>query len=145
MTAFDDDQIDIGVISRYISQKFPGTIVLGDPYRVDPIEMYKMRDDKLAKTVYARLMSVSDLVAAEARHHVACQSIFENPIPKNATSGRPVSTEKFKCFEEACVKLEDDVELYTVTEFHELMESLGKDTYTVKMAHEKLKQKMVTH
>ena len=68
------------------------------------------RDDQLAKTVEARLLSLYDLVAAEARYHVACRTNFENSMPKYSTPGRPTSTEKMTLFITACKKLEDDME-----------------------------------
>ena len=89
----------------------------------------------------ARLLSVYDLVAAEARYHVACRTNFENPMPKYSTPGRPTSTEKMALFNAACKKLEDDMELYTVAEFHSMMKELGDDVYSTKMTQMKLKEK----
>ena len=48
------------------------------------------RDDVTSKTVETRLLSVNDLVAAEARYHISCRTKFENPLPEYATPGRPV-------------------------------------------------------
>ena len=62
-----------------------------------------------------------DIVAAEARYHVLCRTNFENPLPKFETNGRPTSTQKLILFEKACESLEDDIELHTVAEFHNLM------------------------
>ena len=68
--------------------------------------------------------------------------VFENPVPQNATPGRPVSSEKLRRFEKACAKLEEDTELYTITEFHELMKEFGQEeVYTVRMTVEKLKSR----
>ena len=105
------------------------------------LEICMKRDDKLGKTIESRLLNVSDLVAAEAKYHIACRTNFENPLPKNKTSGRPVSTEKMTLFNEACKQLEDDVELYTVSEFYNMMSKLGNDTYTLKMTQAKLQEK----
>ena len=55
--------------------------------------------------------------------------------------GRPVSSEKLRCFEEACKKMENDSELYTISEFHKMMKEFGDETYTAKMSQEKLKNK----
>ena len=99
------------------------------------------RDDHVAKTVEARLLGVHDLVAAEARYHVACRTKFENPIPRYSTPGRPTSTKKLTLFNAACKKLEDDMELYTVAEFHSMMEEYGDDAYSSKMTQIKLKEK----
>ena len=42
-------------------------------------------------------------------------------------------------FEKACESLEDDIELYTVAEFHNLMSKLGDEIYSPKMTQIKLK------
>ena len=44
-------------------------------------------------------------------------------------------------FEKACESLEDDIELYTVAEFHNLMSKLGDDIYSPKMTQMKLKER----
>ena len=93
------------------------------------IALSQNRDDQLAKTVEARLLSLNDIVPAEARYHVACRTNFENPMPKYSTTGRPTSTEKMALYNAACKKLEDDMELYTVVEFHSIMKVLGDDVY----------------
>ena len=106
------------------------------------VELCKVRDDQMAKNISVRLLSLNDLVHAEARYHTKCRSSFENPVPQNATPGRPVSSEKLRCFEKACAKLEEDTELYTITEFHELMKEFGQEeVYTVRMTVEKLKSR----
>ena len=86
-------------------------------------------------------MGVSDLVAAEAKYHVAYRTNFENPLPKNQSSGRPVSTEKMSVSNKVCQTLENDIELYTVSEFFNMMYRLGDDTYTLKMTQVKLQEK----
>ena len=86
-------------------------------------------------------MSVSDLLAAEAKYHASCRTNFENPLPKNESSGRPVSTEKLSVLNKACQTLEDDIDLYTVSEFYNMMCRLGGDTYTLKMTQVILQEK----
>lgn len=71
-------------------------------------------------------MSVSDLVAAEAKYHKSCRSSFENPLQKYSSKGRPKSNRKVDAFEKTCQILEDDMELYTVKEFQELMEKITR-------------------
>ena len=105
------------------------------------LEICKNRDDLVAKTIESRLLNVNDLVAVEARYHVSCRTNFENPLPKFEKKGRPISTQKFAVFEKACEKLEDDIELYTVDEFHNLMSKLSNDIYSQKMAQIKLKER----
>ena len=105
------------------------------------LDICKTRDDETGRIVETRLLGVSDLVAAEAKYHVSCRIKFENPLPEYATPGRPISSTKTILFENACKILEDDMELYTVTEFHELMSKLGDDVYSVKITQMKLKEK----
>ena len=99
------------------------------------------RDDVTSKTVETRLLSVNDLVAAEARYHISCRTKFENPLPEYATPGLPVSLSKTVLFEKACEVMENDMNLYTVSEFHALMSKSGDDVYTPRMVKMKLKQK----
>lgn len=99
------------------------------------------RDDVTSKTVETRLLSVNDLVAAEARYHISCRTKFENPLQEYVTPGRPVSSSKTALFEKACEEMENDMNLYTVSEFHALMSKGGDDVYTPKMVKMKLKQK----
>ena len=44
-------------------------------------------------------------------------------------------------FNAACKILENDMELYTVAEFHSMMKELGDDVYSTKMTQMKLKEK----
>mgnify|MGYP001799988558 CR=1 FL=1 len=48
--------------------------------------------------------------------------------------GRPTSTQKLIVFKTTRKPLEDDIELYTIAEFHDLMSTLGDDIYSPKMA-----------
>ncbi|CAK8697783.1 unnamed protein product [Clavelina lepadiformis] len=104
------------------------------------LALCQSRDDELAKTVQARLLSAHDLVAAEARYHVPCRTRFENPA-QYSTPGRPTSTEKMTLFNAACKKMEDDMDLYTVAEFHSMMQELGDDVYSLKMTQIKIIEK----
>ena len=87
------------------------------------------------------LLNVSDLVAAEARYLVPCRTNFKNPVPKFEKNGHPTSTQKLMLFEKACESLEDDIELYTVAEFHNLMCKLGDDIYSPKITQIKSKER----
>ena len=60
------------------------------------LEICKGRTDEKAKKVEARLLDVSDLVAAEGRYHPACRTNFETVNTfENCTPGRPVSLHNF--------------------------------------------------
>ena len=87
--------------------------------------------------------SMSDLVAAEGRHHTSCRSNFENPVLKYASRGRPTSSDKLTAFNAICNKLEDDSKLYTIKEFHDALQREGDDVYSWKMTIIKLKEKYV--
>ena len=50
-------------------------------------------------------------------------------MPQNKTLGRPVSTEKVTIPNKACEILEEDVDLYTVFEFHNITSILANDIY----------------
>ena len=84
------------------------------------------------------------MVAVEARYHVTCRKNFENPFLV-CTSGRPVECDKQENFEKARIAMENDMELYTVSEFHKLMSEIGKESetevYSVRMTHSKLKDR----
>ena len=82
----------------------------------ETLHICKSRSDDYAMNIQRRLLSVVDLVAPEARYHIACRTAFEVPSDRK-TPGRPVSTTKNELFEKACTDfLQDDVELYTVSQ-----------------------------
>ena len=107
----------------------------------ETIRICETRDNILSKSILGRLLTINDLVAAEGRYHKACRSKFENPLPKFPTPGRPKCFSKMEIFDEACEKLENDDDLYTVSDFHTMMSKLGNDVYSVKMTLAKLKEK----
>ena len=84
---------------------------------------------------------MSDLVAAKTRYHVPFRANFENPVPKSEKKGRPTSTQKLMLFEKACESLKDDIELYTVAQFHNLMSKLRDNIHYPKMTQIKLKER----
>ena len=55
----------------------------------------RSREDTYSKSLERRLMSVIDLVSAEARYHRNCRSSFENTKPKYVSRGRPTCEKKF--------------------------------------------------
>ena len=107
------------------------------------LDLCKLRNDELAMDVQRRLLSEKDLVAPEARYHVSCRSSFESESRRQLKSlGRPASLDKLGLFEEACNKfLENDIELHTVAEFHDMMSTLGDEVYSIKMTQNKLAEK----
>ena len=105
------------------------------------LDICQNRDDLVTKTIESGLLNVSDLVEAEAKYHVPCRTNFENPVPKFEKKGRPTSTQKLMLLEKVGESLEDDVEFYTVADFHDLMSKLGDDIYSPKMTQIKLKER----
>ena len=85
------------------------------------LEICKNRDDDIAKKIEKQLLSVNDLVAAEARYHTSCRFKFEKSISVNVAIGRPIESLKQKNFEKVCEIMENDMELFTVNEFHKLI------------------------
>ena len=67
------------------------------------------------------------MVAAEAKFHVSCRVNFQKPVLQNKTPGRSVSAEKITISNKSCEILEEDVDLCTVSEFHNIMSNLGNN------------------
>ena len=63
------------------------------------LKIYGSRQDTYTKNIERHLLSVRDLVAAEARYHPICRSNFENPLPRHTSRGRPSLTGKLEAFE----------------------------------------------
>ena len=69
---------------------------------------------------------------------ICCQ---RNDKYSKSTPGRPTSEGKMISFLAMCLKLENEMDLYTLTEFHEAMKKLGKEVYSVKVTKNKLFEK----
>ena len=82
-----------------------------------------------------------DFVAVEARYYSACRSSFENTRPKKSSKGRSISTDKIAAFESMCSILEDEMELFTLSEFQAKMEEQHKNVYSPLMTKKKLHEK----
>ena len=96
------------------------------------IPICQQRNDKFSMLVEMRLLSVSDLVAAEAMYQKSYRSSFEKPPASRLTSGRPISEGKMREFLSMCQKFEDEMEVFTLKEFHEAMSKLGTEVYSLK-------------
>ena len=105
------------------------------------LKICSKREDTYAKNIERRLLSVCDLVVAEANYHPVCRSNFENSLPKHTSRGRPSSTEKLESFETVCKFLEDEMELITLAEFQTMMMEQHTNAYSVKMTKIKLKER----
>ena len=66
------------------------------------------------------------------------KGICENDPPEKLTE----QSEELKLKElTMCQKFEHEMEVYTLTEFHEAISKLGNEVYSLKMTKEKLKEK----
>ena len=95
------------------------------------LKICSSREDTHAK-IERRMLSVCDLVVAEAHYHPVCRSNFKNLLPKQTSRGQPSSTEKLKAFETVCKCLEDEMELMTFAEFQTMMEKQHTNVYSVR-------------
>ena len=105
------------------------------------LEICRGREKNYGKNIEWWLLGISDFVAAEARYHSACRSSFENPLPKKSSKGRPISTDKIAAFESMCSILEDEMELFTLSEFQVKMEEHHENVYSPLMMKKKLQEK----
>ena len=81
------------------------------------LEICRGREDNYFKNIERRLLGISDFVA-----HSACRPSFENPLPKKSSKGRPLTTDKIAALESMCSILEDEMELFTLSEFQAKVE-----------------------
>ena len=83
------------------------------------LSICKIRKDDLAKCIELRLLSINDLVAAEARYHVTrrknCGILFSVSTP-----GRQVECDTQNNFEKACIAMEM---IYSSTQFQSSINS----------------------
>ena len=102
----------------------------------------KIREDNLAKRTELSLLSINGLVAAEARYHVTCRKNFEDLFSEN-TPGRLIERDKQENFEKACIASKNDMQFFTVLEFHKFISEIVKESetevYSVRMSYSKLK------
>uniref|UniRef100_UPI00358E100F uncharacterized protein n=1 Tax=Myxine glutinosa TaxID=7769 RepID=UPI00358E100F len=96
-------------------------------YRGELLERLKCRNDSFAETVRSRLLSCSDLPAAEARYHYACRDKFNIETEQSSSEqqtkrkGRPTDHAQIESFNRLCDWLEAEGELYSVTELYHQM------------------------
>ena len=73
-------------------------------------------------------------------YHKSCRSSFENPPEKHP--GALLLKGEMSAFLSVCQKFENEMEVYTLTEFHEAMTKPGTEVYSLKMTKEKRKGNM---
>ena len=107
------------------------------------------RSDDCAQRLKRRLLTCTDLVAAEARYHCDCRMGFKRTQEDtNSTPGRPPDHDKNIYFEAACSWLESQTEIQTVSEVYEhMLEIAGSEenVYSAKWLKTKLKERYGDH
>ena len=101
-------------------------------------------NDDQAREIERRLLSCSDLIAAEGRYHENCRSTFNLKINNTyKEKGRPVSEHTQKTFEDLCEWLEGEGELHTLDELQEKLKEIAGSTevYTTRTIQRKLQEK----
>ena len=87
-----------------------------------------------------------DLAAAEGRYHKKCRNTFslDSKSAKSITSldkkGRPQSIEKLENFNKLCEWLENEGELYSLSELFDKMKELAKPSTNVYTTKKKFKE-----
>ena len=106
------------------------------------------RSDDQAETVARRVHSCIDLVAVEAKYHGNCKSLFllktssKGHSAAQSKTGRREDEEMKDSFEKLTSWLDNETELFTVTELHAKMSELsnGAEIYSKKWLNTKLKE-----
>ena len=75
------------------------------------LELCKSRDHSYAKISKECLLTVSDLVAMEARHQSSFRPSFEKSLPKYLSRGFLLSKKKNEVFGSICDLLEEEMKL----------------------------------
>ena len=103
------------------------------------LEICGDREDNGTKKIESQLLGISKIIAA--RYHSKCGSSFENPLPLKSSRVRPKSTDKLVEFESICSILEDEMELFTLSDFQAMMEEQHENVYLLLMTKKKLQEK----
>ena len=110
--------------------------------------MCDYRRDAEALAVKRRIISCSDLVAAEGRYHKECRDTF-NLDSKSAKSiisldkkERPQNIEQLENFNKLCEWLENQGELYSLSELFDIMKDFAEPSTNVYATKKYLKEKL---
>ena len=130
---------------RYSSVQSVRTIPLLETFR----DHCKLRGDDWDAEVQHRLSMCTDLVAEEGVYHNLCMNNFRTNIQTGNKVGRSADLYMLQNFQRVCNWLEEesDSELYTLTELHEKMMELSKESpcYGIKYLKHKLKEHYGDH
>ena len=109
----------------------------------------KDANDAWAVEVKGRINECIDFVASEARYHRDCRAIFSSgrQLKPSKVAGRLVNNTVKTAFDEACECLENEAEIYTITEFAKLVElkSETDESFSHKYLTSLLKAKYQDH
>ena len=75
------------------------------------------RNDSWSWQVLNRVSNYNDLVAAEAKYHRSCMSMFysgRDPVKKPSQAGRPPDEKRIELFDQLCNHIEDNYELVNI-------------------------------
>ena len=92
------------------------------------------RNDEWSHIVQGRMLTISDLFAADAVYHHNCYTKFKRGDPPPGSqknqAGRKVDADKMALFEQMCIDLLENGggELYTLDDLIEYMDSCTKDS-----------------
>ena len=94
-------------------------------------ERISRRNDSLSWQVLARVSNYNDLVAAEAKYHRSCMSMFysgRDPVKKPSQAGRPPDEKRIELFDKLCSHIEDIDECKcSLNELVNIMNSFNND------------------
>ena len=86
--------------------------------------------DETSMAIKARLLSCHDLPAEEACYHVLCKTQLDLEKMKSPPSGkkrcRPKNELQEKLFKQLCDWIENETDLYTLTELYQKRKSLAE-------------------
>ena len=105
------------------------------------LEICRGREVNYAKNIERRLLGISGFVATEARYNSACRSSFENPLPRKSSKGFPILADKIAAFQSICSIVEDEMVLFTLSEFQAKTEEQQEKVYSPLMTKKKLQEK----
>ena len=86
-------------------------------------------EDPWAHDVKSKLSTCFDMVAVGAKyHHMYLRVSFSKgqQLPSNIQVGRPKEKDTLSAFEQACVWLEKEIEIHTVSEFTAKIKELSE-------------------
>lgn len=108
------------------------------------VDTCNTRKDDWGYAVKTRILSLSDLVAAEGRYHIKCYKKFQK-LPSDQDKGRKPCDKKEKAFQEICSFLENsDDSQYSVQELEDItkkkLDDENEEPYSAKYLKKRLRE-----